>query len=270
MQSSAPHPDLRIIPVENILPHEEHDSQRSIPLIESIKNSDHISNPPIVAPIDQDNYVILDGANRYHSLCHLGYKHVLTQVVRYDSNQVELGVWNHVVGGWRQEEFVRHLQELHDVKSSPGWSSGALAEILLKDGLVIGIQGPLHDIYERNRILRQVVRIYQQNARLNRTAASEPAEIWGLYPDAIALVLFPHYSAADIMASAKHQAFLPPGISRHIIDGRVLKINYPLEWLRDETSSIEEKNRHLQIWIQDKLANRGVRYYAEGTYQFDE
>jgi hypothetical protein len=65
-------------------------------------------------------------------------------------------------------------------------------------------------------------------------------------------------------------AYLPPGISRHIIHGRALKIQYPLDQLRDKVSSIEEKNTVLQHWVQEKLAHRHVRYYAEATYQFDE
>ena len=92
----------------------------------------------------------------------------------------------------------------------------------------------------------------------------------GLYPDAIALVLFPPYNAEDIIAAAEHQAFLPPGVSRHIIQGRALKLNYPLHYLENMETSLEEKNQHLQDWIREKLANRSVRYYAESTYQFDE
>jgi hypothetical protein len=63
---------------------------------------------------------------------------------------------------------------------------------------------------------------------------------------------------------------LPPGISRHIIQGRALKVNYPLAVLRDQTISLAEKNEQLSLWIQEKLAKRQVRYYAESSYLFDE
>jgi hypothetical protein len=33
---------------------------------------------------------------------------------------------------------------------------------------------------------------------------------------------------------------------------------------------LRDKNEALQSWVQQKLANRQVRYYAEATYQFDE
>ena len=40
--------------------------------------------------------------------------------------------------------------------------------------------------------------------------------------------------------------------------------------LRDPDTTLEQKNAALLAWMQTKLANRQVRYYAEATYQFDE
>ena len=37
-----------------------------------------------------------------------------------------------------------------------------------------------------------------------------------------------------------------------------------------EATSLEWKNRELQQWMQRKLSERSIRYYAEATYQFDE
>jgi hypothetical protein len=46
-------------------------------------------------------------------------------------------------------------------------------------------------------------------------------------------------------------------------------VNYPLSELEAEIT-LEEKNSNLQRWLQDRLANKGVRYYAEATFLFDE
>ena len=125
-------------------------------------------------------------------------------------------------------------------------------------------------LHERNAALRQVVSVYQQNARLHRTALAAPTELWPMYPDATALVIFPPYAPADIMAAAREHAYLPPGISRHIVHGRAIRVNYPLDSLRDAQTPLDRKNANLLTWMQHKLANRQVRYYAEATYQFDE
>lgn len=268
--NSVPNPDLRIVDVRDIHPHEEHDSQRSEPLIESLKKAVYFTNPPIVASMPNGGYVVLDGANRYHCFSHLGYQHLLVQVVDYDKGFVQLSVWNHVVTHWDLDEFVAEMEAIPQIKIKHGWNNKAVAQIMLKNGQGLTIDAPNETVEERNSILRQIVRTYRSKARLSRTALNDPLEIWSLYPEAVAVVVFPHYKPSDIMAATNQHAFLPPGVSRHIVQGRALKLNYPLEKLRDTNLSLDEKNAALQDWLRFKLANRAVRYYAESTYQFDE
>ena len=62
---------------------------------------------------------------------------------------------------------------------------------------------------------------------------------------------------------------VPPGLTRHIIHGRALRINYPLDKLK-KNLSLEEKNAELDDWVRASFEARRVRYYAESTYLFDE
>ena len=267
---NAPTPDLRIVSAEALLPHEEHDLQRSLPLIERLKTEDFIINPPVVAPIGSTQFVVLDGANRCHSFRALGYPHMLVQVSSYDSGQVELETWNHIVSDWDETTFLKHLAALPEIEVTNGQNHQAVAHLLTRSGQLLAVCSPVSSVHERNAALRKVVSIYQQNASLHRTTLSEPDEIWPLYETAVALVFFPHYQPADIMAAARHEAWLPPGVSRHIVHGRALRVNYPIERLKDKTTRLSDKNEQLRLWMQDKLAQRQVRYYAEATYQFDE
>ena len=63
---------------------------------------------------------------------------------------------------------------------------------------------------------------------------------------------------------------MPAGITRHLIRWRALRINLPLDRLADTSRDIEEKNRWLQDWMRQKLAQRQVRFYEESTVLFDE
>lgn len=267
---TVPFPELKIIHKDHILPHEEHDSQRSKPLIKRIQEAEFLTNPPLVAPINEQDYVILDGSNRYHSLCAIGYDHILAQVVDYDSEHVELGVWQHIISHWDPELLMQSIREIPDIDIQPGWNHQALAQILMQDGLVFYVQVNSDDVKERNRLLRQIVAVYQRNATLYRTVITDPVKIWELYPRAIAIILFPPYYPEHIIEAAVHNAFLPPGISRHLVHGRALMINYPLDKLFDQSKTIDEKNNELVSWMQEKLATRSVRYYAESTYHFSE
>jgi hypothetical protein len=269
-RSDAPPPDLRIVITDSLHPHEEHDSQRSQPLIDRLQQETIVINPPIVSQIGASQFLILDGANRFHAFSHLGYPHILVQVVSYDSGYVGLRTWKHVVCAWDSTAFLQHLHQLESISLKEGIHAHSLAHIVLPSGQVQAVLCPIDHTQGRNAALCDVVHIYQQHARLQRTALTEPDDIWLQHPDAVAIVEFPEYTPADIIAAARHNAFIPPGISRHIIHGRALRVNYPLDELRDEHRKLQQKNERLQQWMQSKLANRQIRYYAEATYQFDE
>ena len=269
-QTDAPQPDLRIVLTESLHPHEDHDIQRSRPLIDRLAKETVVINPPIVAPMGASQFLVLDGANRFHAFSHLGYPHILVQVAPYESGYVEIKTWRHLICDWQREALMEHIKRLDDIQILNGQHNSAIAHIIFQDDSVLALMSPVENTHERNAALRQLVNIYQQNATLQRTALVEPSEIWLLHPTAVAIVEFPHYQPSDIIAAARNNAYLPPGISRHIIQGRALKINYPLAALRDETASLAEKNHQLHLWVQDRLAKRQIRYYAESSYLFDE
>lgn len=267
---NAPPPNLRIIPSSAAEPHEEHDDQRSIPLMEAIRSAEFMKNPPIVTHTADDHYIILDGANRCHTFQALEIPHILVQVVSYFSGQVTLETWNHVVSQWDETEFLKQVNKLTDITMTEGQDKNAIAHILLRNGDVFALDAPVQSVHERNAALRDFVRVYQQNAVLDRTQLFEPMEVFRLYPKGNALVVFPGYEPRDIVEATRYKAYLPPGISRHIVQGRALQINYPLDKLRDHAVSLEEKNAELKAWLSKKLDNRQFRYYAEATYQFNE
>lgn len=268
--SAAPTPDLRIVPVAALRPHEDHDSQRSQPLIERLKSEPLMINPPIVAPMDNNQFVILDGANRCYAFQELGYPHILVQVVTYESGYIQLETWSHVVSHWTRNQFLDQLYSITDTQLTEGYHANAIAQIILRDMMILSVFARTEDATQRNTILRQLVSSYQRHASLHRTAMRHAEDIWPLYEHCIAVVTFPDYQPADIIAATHQNAYLPPGVSRHIVYGRALRVNYPIHILRDENTLLQDKNQALKIWVQEKLSKRKVRYYAEATYQFDE
>lgn len=264
-------PDLRIIPSSYPLPHEEHDSQRSLPLMHTLKTTSVFTNPPILTVTPQDQYIILDGANRCYSFQALQLPFILVQIVHYGQN-VSLGNWNHALSDWNLSTFLASLKTLQNLDVIDARLDEGLGWIHTKDGKTYTIvaQHTVHTVAERNQTLREVVRLYQQNSTLSRTASSKPDDVWQAFPSAFAFVTFENYHPHDIVDAAINRAFLPPGISRHVVQGRVLQLNYPMDILRHDDGHIEEKNQQLQSWMVDRFKNRSVRFYAESTYHFNE
>ncbi len=266
---SAPPPLLRIVPLEAVLPHELGDVQRSQPLIARLSAARVFTNPPIVASIDRDRYVLMDGSNRHSAFAALGFEQILAQIAEYGSDQVALDVWQHIVSDWDADSLLQMLGELDGIELAEGSDDGALARIVLRDGGVYSIHAPARNLAMRNAALRQLVDGYHARATLYRTPLTAPAQIWSLFPRGVAIVLFPRYEPGDIIKAALQSAYLPPGISRHIIHGRALNLSYPMARLRAK-ASLEAKNLELQAWLETQYAKRSVRYYAESTYHFDE
>ncbi|MCS6870452.1 MAG: ParB N-terminal domain-containing protein [Anaerolineae bacterium] len=272
-------PDLRIVPVESLIPHEEHDPQRAAPLIERIRAAGTWLNPPVVAPLDAQRYVILDGANRHYALKTLGYPHILVQVVNYESSAVQLETWHHVISGMSWFEFLRNLREIKtfQIESTDLLSARAalarrevLAYTVLSDNRAYTLNADVNTLAARTAVLREMVDTYKSRGVLNRINTDSISMARRLYPEAVAIVVFPRYHPAEIMVAARDGIYLPPGISRHIIYGRAMRLNYPLSALAETGETLAEKNEALRRWIQQRVAERRVRYYAEPTYLFDE
>lgn len=278
---NAPFPDLRIIAIEQLLLHEHHDPQRSGPLVAKLKASESLINPPIVAPMKQtgegqsvgaEQFVVLDGANRTFAFNELQYPHILVQVVEYSAQQMTLDVWGHVISDLAVEDLLTDLRRLPNVEVGEGERDNmeSMAACLLTDGKQYVIRHTSEDIHKRNHSLSEIVQIYERNAVLNRTTVRLFEEVLELFPKATGLMIFPRMTPDDVLTAARQQAYLPPGVTRHIVQGRAIQVNFPLTILRDLEMSTDEKNEMLHEWIQQKLAKRRVRYYAEATYQFAE
>jgi L-serine kinase (ATP) / ParB family transcriptional regulator, heme-responsive regulator len=128
--------------------------------------------------------------------------------------------------------------------------------------------GSVPDVVGQAAALRRLFAAYTGRATIARVL---PAE-WRLRlqeGEASLAVIFPVHTKDDLIALARSGAVLPAGITRHIIPGRALRINAPLDLMHDGRQ-LAEKQTWLDAWLRERRANRGVRYYVEPTFLFDE
>jgi hypothetical protein len=270
-------PDLRIVPIANLLLHEQYDAQRSAPLAARLTAEGTLKNPPIVAPIDDYRFVVLDGANRVTALAALGLQHIAVQLVDYEDPDLILDTWYHLVSGFPRDEFSQAIGLLPGVKIEAVELLHARAELARRDALAyfalpgdsvftIRAEG---DVHQRTQLLNQIVDVYQARGKIYRANTDHLDQLLPFYDDVTALVVFPQYQPAEIIELARVGARLPAGITRHLIPRRALRINVPLSMLREDRS-LAEKNAWLKNWLKSKAVNKEVRYYQESTYLFDE
>jgi ParB-like chromosome segregation protein Spo0J len=111
------HPDLRILPLDQLVEHEYNDAQRTAPLAQRLQAEGLLKNPPIVSRIgDGDSrFVVLDGANRTMALSSLGYEYTMVQVVKYEEPYVTLTTWHHLIEDMDPDELTELLSGVEGV-----------------------------------------------------------------------------------------------------------------------------------------------------------
>lgn len=275
-------PELRILPIELLVEHEYNDAQRTEPLAQRLEAEGLLKNPPVVTPLGGDDmrYVVLDGANRVTALHQLFYPHILAQVVPYKEPHVTLTTWHHVIVGMDPRGLTAELTNLDGVnliltdrmRARAGLARREyLMYVIRADGEVFAArpEAPKRETQEQNRLLNALVDTYKDRSTLHRVMTEELDEVKQLYPEMAGLVIFPQYDTSEVLALAQEGELLPAGLTRHLIQGRALRINYPLSELKS-SDSLEEKNLQLRQWILEKLSTKEVRFYGETTYLFDE
>ncbi len=275
-------PDLRFVPTDAILPHEQHDDSRLEPLVRRIRESSVLKNPPIVTAFTDDGsdtrYVVLDGANRSTAARAAGFPHMVVQVVPYDDQHVRLSTWNHALAEFPRTELEAALQRVPglSIRRTNRLSArasiarrDALAWMQFDDGTVFTLHGGA-GLQERNDLLNQIVDQYRARHGFYRVETDALDEVRARHADATALVVFPHFEPAEILELSRTGERLPAGITRHLVRWRALRLNVPIERLADAQQSLEEKNAWLREWVRDKVGRRQVRLYEEPTVLFDE
>lgn len=271
-------PTLKILPIDSVILHEDHDMQRSIPLIEKLRAAGIMRNPPIVMPLTDgsNRYMVLDGANRVTSLLEMEFPHIVAQVVEPNDPNVNLQTWNHVVWGMSSKSILSKFQKLKGLKVVKVNSKKSMdapkyvpVHIRLPDGKLYLLEEEPADLANHIQTLHAVVNTYKTSASLDRTSQTLIDTFRGIHKDLTALVIFPHFKIRTLLKLAGQQVVLPTGITRFTVSPRALHLNYPLHEL-SSGKPIEYKQEYLGHWIDERVKKKGVRLYSEATFLFDE
>ncbi|MDX9893242.1 MAG: hypothetical protein RB292_02400 [Patescibacteria group bacterium] len=222
---------LKIVPVKNLVLHEDADQARIARYIKLFKVSGKLIDPPVVSPLAGGKFLVLDGANRTSVFKALGIPHIAVQVVDYFSNEVNLSSWNHLIC---HQDFV--------------------------------CQNKKKIIFKKNQLaeMSQFVKQYNGKYQINRLDYDNSVRIKKEYGSNCCLIVFPKFTKSDIFKFAKTNQHIPSGITRHLVNGRVLNLNLNLSFLKSKTS-LAGKQKKLDELIKRKLNKHNIRHYVESV-----
>lgn len=265
---------LRVVEVDRLTPHEAHDPRRVEELAGRLDDEAILRNPPIVTRVD-DQFVVLDGATRSEALRRAGHPHLVVQVVDVDDD-LSLETWSHVLtgGDWGVvTEALGTVDGLSLVTCDLAVARDRLLELggvcalLSPDGraaVVIAEPG-----LNRFAAAEATMRAYGEVAEVTRTMERDLDTVRVDYPELEMLVVYPPFTVEQVLLAARSGQLLPAGVTRFVVPGRVLHLDLPLSWLRDDRS-VEDKNRDLHERLRRRHLAGTIRYYREPVYLLDE
>ena len=256
-------PDLRILPIDKVIPHEGYDPCRVQRLVRKFQSTGYLFEPLIVTEY-YGSFILLDGATRTQALKDLFITEAVVQVVEYRNPEVRLRSWNHVIFDFPKYRLLSELIAIpgFSIKTSFEFPSAALnldgvvAQIVSPSGECIGVINSRADMGLAWG-LNQIVNIYRGRALVNRTAQLNLQFLRDEYPGFCAVIAFPRFRPSDVLQSVARGDHFPMWITRHIVAERVKDLNLPLNILR-ELSPIKQYSQVSQSRDVKKLTKHEI------------
>lgn len=258
--------------------HEETDPPRVWRLVESLAADGLLRHPPVVGRSADGTNIVLDGATRTTALGTLNAVHIPVQVFPYPSRSVSVASWYHLVPSNAVAGVLEimgkfpfaSIQEYPEVESLALMSNPDTLMVLRESGRSIVVETVSGtSLCERTSLLRDAVRSYRLTSEVFRLACTELKELTEGLNRGLVAVLFPEMTSSLVIETVASGCYLPAGITRHSISGRLLNINIPLD-LITAGSDLQEKNHWLQSMISEAVRNKRVRYYTEPVFVIED
>ncbi|MGB9696810.1 MAG: hypothetical protein ACP5P3_09085 [Ignavibacteria bacterium] len=268
---------LDLLKISEIKLHETTETYRLRNIYQRIATSKFLMNPVIVGKY-KDDYILLDGANRLASLKEIGCKLILAQIIDYLDPKIKLRKWNHLVYNF---DFNKILKYLVDNKFKHQYISYREGEKKLKEGFHyvmvtdIGTNESIiiklaKNLFQMVREINLLTRSYFNKYPFDRS--EEEIKFYDLvkYSRKKGILFeFPSFTKEQVLKVAKDSAKIPAGITRHILNNRVLHIRYEISMLKSD-DNLTKKREALNEYLNSKIDNNKVRQYRESVIIFDE
>jgi L-serine kinase (ATP) / ParB family transcriptional regulator, heme-responsive regulator len=269
--------ELELLRIKDIKLHETTEFNRLRNIYDRIAGSKHLMNPVIVGRYNND-LILIDGANRLSTLKEIGCKLAIAQVIDYKNEKIKLKRWHHLVYNLSIPDLIEICKILKLDYLPVGYQKGLKLTkeksqyILASDinsnlSLLITLPKNFRKLVES---LNEFTRYYFIKYVFDRS--EEEIKIGDLRKYTRkrgTLIEFPLFTKKQIVEIAKNHDRLPAGITRHILENRVLHVKYEIANLMDD-KNLDRKKQELNKYLLNKIDSNKVRQYRESVIVFDE
>jgi len=248
---------LDIRPTKDVLSHEQTISKNLKRLKEGMLNIGHLVDPLVV---DDKTNVVLDGNHRLKVLEIIECPYSACQVVDYSSPEIKLGTWLPAIKKSPQE-----LLKVGNVKTEKvDRKAGEDALDLLKAPfMMVNKSSDAHLLNPGSFKLREMVeeQVFVLSLFNNEEVIYIPdSELDNYVSRGYTVFSRRSYTKDEVIKAARDHAPFPPKSTRHMIPGRIIRLNMKLGWLHME---LENARLELKRMLEKRAYNGNVRKYYE-------
>ncbi len=248
---------LQLVELSRLGLHEAHDPVRLGRVQEDIWR-DGVQRNPVVVASYEGLYLVLDGAHRVHALRELDVYFALVQCTDLPERAAS---WGHLLDAASLEAMLRSAEgvEISEIlaKRIP------LGEACFHGGRRLFISSLEEDLASEARALRAMQEAYPPGKVVRRVGPGKPVEI----PSWEAILLYRCFTPGELLDIVSGGGVLPAGITRFIIEERVLNVRYPLALLAE--GDFAARDAELKAFIGEAWQRNRVRRYTEPVVLFE-
>ena len=250
---------LEVRELGSILPHEQVVQANVLRLKQIMLNIGTIVDPLLV---DKKTGVLLDGHHRLKVLEHIECPRAVCQTVDYTSKDIHLGTWYPTIS--LNPEQIYKLDSLKHEKVD--FEAGMETINKFKAPFMVATKTKGYHLinpgtYSLNEMIAEQTRIV---SLLEKGTVEYIAEVEAQrYLDENKSVLYRRpYTKEEVVKMAEMHTPLPPKSTRHLIPGRILRLNMKLGWLHKPK---EETTKELHDMLTTRVLGGNVRRYYESV-----
>ncbi len=250
---------LEVREVKSLLSHEQVISHNLKRLKEVMLNIGHLVDPLVV---DKATGVVLDGNHRLKVLEIIECPHAACQVVDYMSPDIKVGTWHPALEMTSDQFFkldsVKHEKVDYEAgKKAVDALKAPFMFVSKRDGCFLlnpGNYKLMEMVEEQNYILSLL-----EKSSVDYVPEEESKRLTELGES----ILYRRaYTKEEIVRTAKSHAPLPPKSTRHLIPGRIIRLNMKLGWL---TGTQNEAKKSMTEMLNKRVYSGNVRKYYESV-----
>lgn len=258
---------LRIIPLDELRPHEETVPHLSDRLIRTMIR-DGVQRDPVI--VDEASKIILDGMHRARALGKMGAHNAVCYTLDYMRDDTRLFSWFRFVEGPGQEVVEGVMRELGAVKEVEVPKRGVIPEsgfLITYMGRAYSSEGALtsDEVAGLARAFDAAVRTRGALVRYMDEARASPDLLRGAY----LTLLVPRLTKHDVVRRGKEGSLLPPKTTLHVFPARPMGINYPISFLTDGTDVLERMVSSRRTRVIEAPSFYHGRLYREPVVVFE-